>query len=232
MTSKVITLAEKRNEILSIFDKTTDMHIQNGLHSEYCLIQKYWNRPIIDALVNHVHAPAGKMMVLGSFLGITETAMAGCFDEITGVDLENFYPASLLPNNVKFHKANLDSCSWELPNEFYDVVMMVEVLEHLMWSPISLLKWISKHCSIFAVTTPDDREWPVLDDLPYMRHTHFSTIPPAFEGASGNPEPMKHCKQYTQEEFIELLSFCGFKLLELKRVGEGGHQMLAICTPR
>jgi len=43
---------------------------------------------------------------------------------------------------------------------------------------------------------------------------------------------MTHCKQYTQVEFIELLDFCGFKVVELQRVGNGSHQMMAICSPR
>jgi|APSaa5957512535_1039671.scaffolds.fasta_scaffold31250_1 hypothetical protein len=60
----------------------------------------------------------------------------------------------------------------------------------------------------------------------------FSAIPSPFPGATGNPAPMFHCKQYSQSEFIELLTSCGFRLLEFRRIGTESKQMLAICTSR
>ena len=67
--------------------------------------------------------------------------------------------------------------------------------------------------------------WPEI--LLYMRDE-----PPAwFDGTFGE-EFVEHIKQYKMSEFVELLGESGFRVIELVRVGEGKHQMLAICQPR
>ncbi len=224
-------LMEFENQIISNFNEVTDRCIKDDIYVDYCKIQRDWNEPVLRCLGKHVNLPAEKLMVIGSFLGLPEIALSPYYKNVTGVDIENFHIPNM-PSNVGFYKADIDQSDWTLPEEFFDTIMMVEVLEHLLWSPVPLLKWIAKHCSVFAVTTPDDNEWPELNLKPYMRYCHFSAIPNAIPGAPSNPEPMTHCKQYSQVEFIELLDFCGFKVLEQQRVGEGGHQMLAICNPR
>ena len=228
---KMKRLMDFETKIINDFSKITDQCIKDDIHVEYCKIQREWNEPILRSLGKHVNLPANKMMVIGSFLGLTESALSPYYENIIGVDIENFHLPNL-PQNIEFYQSDIDQSNWTLPEDFFDTVMMVEVLEHLLWSPVPLLKWIAKHCSTFVVTTPDDKEWPALNLKPYMRYCHFSTIPNAIPGAPSNPEPMTHCKQYTQVEFIELLDFCGFKVVELQRVGNGSHQMMAICSPR
>ncbi len=173
----------------------------------------------------------GKLLSLGSFLGLAEMSYAGIFEEVVCVDQDNYLP-SFKPDNLSFHQTDLDSSFWTLPEGRFDICFMVEILEHLFWSPVPILKALQKKCNMLVITTPDDNEWPEMTIHPYTRYQHFSAIPPPFPGATGNPAPMFHCKQYSQSESIELLTLCGFRLIEFRRIGTDSKQMLAICTSR
>ncbi len=73
---------------------------------------------------------------------------------------------------------------------------------------------------MLVITAPDDNEWPEMTIHPYTRYQHFSAIPSPFPGATGNPTPpVLHGKQYSQSEFIELLTSCGLCLTEFKHIG-------------
>jgi len=172
-----------------------------------------------------------RMLSIGSFLGLFEMAYANVFTEVVCVDQADFL-VPFRPDNVTFHRADLDTADWTLPEGRFNICFMVEILEHLLWSPVALLKWIQAHCDMLVITTPDDVEWPAMPIRTYTRYQHFSAIPSTSEGVRGNPEPLSHCKHYSQAEFVEFLDFCGFRIVELHRVGDGAHQMPAICTPR
>jgi hypothetical protein len=200
-------------------------------HAEYCRLQTTWNEPILRHLARHLPGLSGSCLCLGSFFGAFEMSLASHFERVVAVDHECFLP-DWRSSNVVFHRANLDTGDWQLPEGPFALCTMIEVLEHLLWSPVPLLKWIQRNCGLFVVTTPDNDDWPPLPPKPYMRYSHFSAIPSAVPGSVPNPEPMFHCKQYSQGEFIELLGFCGFRVLEMQRVGKGGPQLLAIAQPR
>lgn len=204
------------------------------VHKNYCRLQATWNyKVLLDSLPHVLNEESANQRVLslGSFLGLSEIALAKVFSEVICVDHENHLIKTNLTNLI-FHKADLDSAFWTLPEGNFKICYMIELLEHLLWSPIAILKALSKKVDYLAITTPDDEEWPEMPARSYIRHQHFSAIPGAFPGCNGNPEPMNHCKQYSQSEFVELLTVCGFRVLSLTRVGKGAHQMLAICEPR
>ncbi len=171
------------------------------------------------------------MIGIGSFQGALEIGMSRFFNSVTCVDHKSYLPA-WKPKNVIFHKANIDSAGWVLPEKHYDVCYFIETIEHLLWSPLPLLKWIKTHCNVAIISTPDDREWPTMDNHPWTRYQNYKNIPTASPGAKSNPLPMYHCKQYTPSEFIEMLEFAGFRVIEFFRVGDGKHQMAAVVEPR
>jgi hypothetical protein len=205
---------------------------QKSLHKDYVRLQLTWNRDVLRYFGRYLPQQGSdcSMISLGPFLGILETVLSEHFQTVLLVDMNNeiVFPT----NNMPFLAMNLDSCHWSLPEVTYDVCLMVELIEHLMWSPVPLLKWVATHSRLAVITTPDDAEWPPLPPEPYMRYLHFSTIPPPFPGCTGNPNAMNHCKQYECAEFIELLCRVGLRVLEFQRIGLGHHQMLAICEPR
>lgn len=223
-----------QDSLLDIYRASTRRAAENSTHFEYCALQSTWNQKVLEISSRYVldnSIGRDRALSLGSFLGLVEIAYAHVFQEVVCVDQAD-YLADFRPSNLRLHRADLDTSKWVMPEGPFNICFMVEILEHLLWSPVALLKWIRANCDMLVITTPDDREWPALGTKPYMRYQHFSTIPSATGDVTGNPEPMSHCKQYTQEEFIELLSFCGFRLVEFQRVGAGSNQMLAVCTPR
>lgn len=228
------SIREVQDSLIDVYRESTRRAAEGSAHAEYCVLQSTWNQKVVDISSRYVldgSIGRDRALSLGSFLGLVEIAYAKVFQEVVCVDQDD-YLAAFRPPNLSLHKADLDTSKWVMPEGRFNICFMVEILEHFLWSPVALLKWIQANCDMLVITTPDDREWPALGAKPYMRHQHFSAIPGATGEVAGNPEPMSHCKQYTQEEFIELLSFCGFRLVEFQRVGSGSNQMLAVCTPR
>jgi hypothetical protein len=206
------------------------LHQEFPLHSEYINLQKTWNVPALTYIARWLPSNA-RVLSIGSFLGAMEITLSGHVKEIVCCDLEDFLPKSR-PANMVFRKINLDSADLNLPEEHFDVCICIEVLEHLRWSPLPMLQWMREHCNLLVISTPDDKEWPPVEQAPWTTTRHFSNIPFPRPSSEGNPKPMSHSKQYGQGEFVELIEQNCFRLLELQRVGEGGHQMLAIAAAR
>lgn len=218
----------KSAELKKIFLYYNNKTLAEGNHIEYCKLQTTWNIPIIKYISKYISSSSDNLLSLGTFLGVLEISLAKYFKHITYVDIEDFVP-KWKPKNMVFHKSNLDSSEWKLPEKIYDTCLMIELIEHLLWTPLPLLHWLQKRCKILVVTTPDDNEWEE-SIYPWTRFGHFSRIPTPFPSCPSNPKPMFHCKQYQQSEFIELFTIAGFRLLEFQRIGIGGHQMLAIFS--
>lgn len=202
--------------------------------ADYAKLQLTWNHDILDRSLNYMPRESLKVMGIGSFLGTVEMALAPYNHEVTCVDFKSFLP-KWKPKNVKFHKANVDSGDWKLPsipNERYDAIYFIETIEHLLWSPLPLLKWMQQNAHMVVISTPDDVEWPPMEVHPWTRYSSYKDIPTAAPGAKSNPLPMFHTKQYTQAELIEMLDFVGFRVNEFFRTGDGHHQMVAILQPR
>lgn len=232
---------EKRLALERLQKETDRIAKQNrGADADYAKLQYTWNRDILERSFDYIPKESGKMMGIGTFMGALEIALSDNFKTVVCVDHKSYLPRRR-PKNLKFHKANIDTAKWKLPalkptakdpGGRYDVIYFIETIEHLLWSPLPLLKWVHANTHLFVISTPDDAEWPAMEIHPWTRYQHFSTIPAAAPGAKGNPLPMFHTKQYSQAEFMEILDFVGFCVLEFFRTGDGKHQMVAICQPR
>lgn len=211
--------------------RIADQH--EGEARDYAYLQHTWNKDILERAISYIPPDTEKIIGIGSFQGALEMSLSPFVDKVVCVDHESFLP-DWKPKNVEFMQANIDSNDWELPEDqgMYGVSFCIETIEHLLWSPLPLLTWMKTYSHIAVISTPDDEEWPKMQIRPWTRYQHFSHIPAAAPGVQGNPMPMHHCKQYKQAEFIEMLDFVGFRVLEFFRVGEGKHQMCAIVQPR
>lgn len=223
-------------EILKELEKVSARNARDSKSSEadYAKLQLTWNYDILERSLNYMPSESRKMMGIGAFMGTLEMALAPYFDEITCVDFKSFLP-SWKPRNVKFYKANIDTSDWKLPalpGNRYDAIYLIETIEHLLWSPVPLLKWMQQNCHMAVISTPDDDEWPAMEIHPWSRYQNYKGIPSASPGAKSNPLPMFHSKQYSQAELVEMLDFSGFRVNEFFRTGEGHHQMVAIVQPR
>jgi 2-polyprenyl-3-methyl-5-hydroxy-6-metoxy-1,4-benzoquinol methylase len=223
------------SKALKKFDKLTKKTVTSSqveTFKQYANLQATWNKTILEKTIPYFPLTKNRIVGIGSFQGILEMTLASYYKEVLCVDFESYLP-EWAPKNIEFHQADIDSSKWKLPQDkMFDVSFCIEVIEHLLWSPIPLLKWMKKHSHIAVISTPDDKEWPAMKKNPWVHYGHFSTIPSAPRGAKGNPEPMNHCKQYTESEFIELLEYVGFRLIGFFRTGEGNHQMVAVVAPR
>lgn len=234
-TTKLKLNCKKADELLVGYTtKLADK--KRGTDKEYAELQLTWNRDILDRSFPHLPKSTSQAIGIGSFHGALEMALAHFYDKVVAVDHKPYLPR-WKPSNVLFHKANIDSGSWKLPERRedeprFEVCYFIETIEHLLWSPLPLLEWIHKNCHMAVISTPDDIEWPAMEIQPWTRYQHFSKIPPAFPGAPSNPNPMFHTKQYGQAEFVEMLDSMHFRLNEFFRTGEGKHQMVAIVQPR
>ena len=200
-------------------------------HAEYHEISEVWNLDIWRYADKYLKGLSGNAIDIGAFTGFNSFCLSEYFDKVYSVDHVCYLPDDR-PDNIEFVEADIDSYNYKLPDEFFNACFMIEILEHLRWSPLPLLKWLSTHVGLLFITTPDDDEWPPLKDHAWVHGGHYSELPVAYESCEGNPIPMEHIKQYKMSEFVELLGESGFRVIELVRVGEGKHQMLAICQPR
>ncbi len=224
----------KQQALASLQAVTEKIAKQNkGSDADYANLQLTWNRDILERSFEYLPRVSNTAIGIGSFMGALEIALADDFKQVVCVDHKSYLPR-WKPANVEFYKANIDTAGWKLPTpkERFDVCYFIETIEHLLWSPVPLLKWMRENTHLGVISTPDDAEWPPMEIHPWTRYGHFSNIPPAAPGVKGNPLPMFHCKQYNQAEFIELLDFVGFRVLEFFRTGDGKHQMVAIVQPR
>src|SRR5665213_1055966 len=102
--------------------------------ADYAKLQLTWNYDILDRSLDYMPRESFQMMGIGSFLGTVEMALAPYFKEVMCVDFKSFLPR-WKPENVKFHKANVDTGNWKLPslnNERYDAIYFIETIEHLL----------------------------------------------------------------------------------------------------
>ncbi len=228
-TKKSLAIKSLKNTTEKIAKSTS------GSGADYARLQLTWNEDILDRSYDYFPRVSNKLLGIGSFMGALEISLANEFDSIVCVDHKSYLPKRK-PKNIIFHKANIDSATWKMPklnnDERYDVIYFIETIEHLLWSPLPLLKWVQQNYHLFVISTPDDNEWPAMEINPWTRYQHWSNIPAAAPGVKGNPKPMFHTKQYSQVEFMEILDFVGFRVLEFFRTGDGKHQMVAICQPK
>ncbi len=207
---------------------------KSGSAADYAKLQLTWNHDILARSLDYLPRESNRIMGIGSFYGTLEMALAPYAEEVVCVDFKNFLPR-WHQKNIRFHKANIDTSTWNLPalkTGRYDAVYLIETIEHLLWSPLPLLKWVQQNSHMAVISTPDDDEWPPMEVHPWSHFQSYKSIPPAFPGAKSNPSPMFHTKQYKQTEFIEMLDHVGFRVNEFFRTGDGRHQMVAVVQPR
>lgn len=229
-------VSQTTKQALTSLKLTTDeltRQAKKATDADYAQLQYTWNKDILERSHPFFPRQSNTAIGIGSFMGALEIAIAPEFTTVTCVDHKSYLP-SWRPKNLVFHQADIDTATWELPKPEarFDVCYFIETIEHLLWSPLPLLKWMHANCHLVVISTPDDAEWPAMEIHPWTRYQHFSNIPAAAPGVKGNPMPMFHTKQYSQAELIEIMDFVGFRVLEFFRTGEGHHQMVVIAQPR
>jgi len=215
------------NEIVSSYVKK----FREDDPSEYLEYSKGWHYILAEKLLKHKNAKKvldigalfGTMSVFLSKNGLQVTSLDGYVDEIPD-DIKLKY-------NLAFIFANLETEIYPpLPECYFDLVVMSEILEHLNYNPIPVLLMIRKTLNrdgYLIINTPDDETYPQIQDGPVARRVHYFDIPLYKNGLPRQSFP--HSKQYKLDEFQNLLTDCGFKIKELSKFEYEGIHMLAIA---
>lgn len=108
---------------------------------------------------------------------------------------------------LDFHHLNIEETPLPFPDEAFDIVLLSEVIEHLVASPVfalSEIKRVLKKAGIFILTTPNacslDKVYKLICGVNIYDPYHAN-------GLYG-----RHNREYSRHELYQLLSYAGFRL--------------------
>ncbi|MCX6704299.1 MAG: class I SAM-dependent methyltransferase [Candidatus Woesebacteria bacterium] len=172
----------------------------------------------VDSYFNHI-----KILEIGCFLGIISVALSRIGFRVTATDIKEYISCRNLQtlfqkNRVDYIESNLRDYQIPFSTEEFDAVIMCEVLEHLNFNPLPVIKEINrimKTGGLFYVTLPNiARSVNVLNIGLYGKAIHdpikdfFTQLNPK----EGNKIVGLHWREYTAEEIKEMLEQMDFKL--------------------
>ncbi len=218
-------ISEVKNEYPKRFSGASpDVYLEYSKGWHYILAQKILScNNVRNAL--DIGALFGVMSIFMSKHGMRVTSLDRYVGEI---------PDSIkIKYNLDFIFANLETLSYPpIPSNKYDLVLMSEILEHLNYNPIPVLLMIRKAMTrdgYLVINTPDNDNYPAVPEGPVARYMHHLNIPLYENGSYRQSFP--HSKQYTDQEFAELLTNCGFDIQEIIKFNHEGIHLLAIARP-
>ncbi len=161
--TEINLLVEK---VISEFEESPVDLFNNGAQGELLYLNQMkpsYIRTIAD-IVNYI-PPKGNIKVLeiGSFLGLVSIALSRIGYEVYATEIPEFMcnknlQNKLDQNRVKYHKVNLKNYSLPYSDNVFDIVIMCEVLEHLNFNPLPIIKEINrieKNNGIFYLSLPN-----------------------------------------------------------------------------
>jgi SAM-dependent methyltransferase len=196
-------------------DSTAGVYLRRHRH-EYL-------RTVQDVFLQRPNDPAkpARVLEIGSFFGVVVVALKRLGYRVTAADIPECI--ELPPIRRRFEELGVEARAvrleeFRLPfeDEAYDVVVMCEVLEHLNFNPLPLIKDINRILSVgglFYLSLPNVSSFTnrmrVLKGEPIMVTVNqfFKQLDPLeAEIANG------HWKEYTADEVREILTRLGFSI--------------------
>jgi len=180
-----------------------------------------------------------KILEIGSLFGVVSTALTQLGYNVTGTDIPEFHASAKLQelykkNNIGFDKVNLHSYSLPYPDESFNMVIICEVLEHLNFNPLPVLKEINrvlKKGGYIYIAMPnqsciDNRLKMLLgrsihDPIQYF----FDQL-----DSSKNIIVSRHWKEYTMAEAVEMVDRMGYEITRYYYFSENGPRKTTVLT--
>lgn len=159
MAERVIQTGPQDKQVLDEF--LGDAHSVGALHGSARGNRNVTGR--IRAIGRLVDLSGDRLLDIGCGTGEYTTVLAKDFNEVAGIDIE---PERLAvfeankPSNVTVSAMSANTLNYD--DHTFDVVTMIEVLEHLS-DPVAALREVRrvlKPGGVFALTTPN-RRWPL-----------------------------------------------------------------------
>jgi len=161
----------------------------------------------------------GKVLEIGSYpFTVTKYLISKGYD-VKGID-KNYTRQSVgvVPCDIETEK-------FPFKNNTFDVVLMMEVFEHLGVNPIHALKEVRrvlKPKGIFVITTPNIIRLQNIKSI-LLEGKQLNTLKTLTQKESLGY--MGHIREYTKKELKEILTYCKFKI-EKGRMYEGSQNKL------
>lgn len=133
----------------------------------------YTNRMRARTVLNYLSERRGKLLDIGCSYGVFAYELARKGYSVTGIDVN---PESIeLANNIKkfldiknIHFINMDFLDYKFPANEFDIVIMVEVLEHIKedWRAIQEIYRILRKDGILIISIPYTKKVKEFGDSP------------------------------------------------------------------
>lgn len=166
-------------------------------------------------------ASAGRILEIGSFFGVVSMSLARLGFEIVALDIPEYIQNE--EQLQRFSRLGITSASIQLQDyllpfedESFDAVIMCEVLEHLNFNPLPLLKEINrvtKPGGLFYLSLPNGAN--VRNRLDVLKGNPIQVSVGSFFDQLDvrHPEIVNgHWKEYTAGEVREMLTRLGFSI--------------------
>lgn len=199
--------------------------VDPGSHRDYVQRHRHeYVRTVRDVLK---HRPVGdgqvKVLEIGAFFGVVCMALASLGYSVTAADIPEYIE---LPEQIERYRkfgiqtkgVRLEEFVLPFADEQFDIVIMCEVLEHLNFNPLPLLKEINRigrPASIFYVSMPNAGS--VYNRLAVLRGNASGVqISEFFEqlDPSNSLVANGHWREYTMAETRRLLEPLGYRIVE------------------
>lgn len=178
----------------------------------------YFTSARMDLIELLPRCKTNKILELGA--GTGETLLAakslGLASEVVGIDLvkiENSNQSN--PDINKFIIGNIESLDLELEENYFDVIICADVLEHLV-EPLLVIKKISKHLKmggIFISSIPNIRHYTVMRSI---------LVYGDFDYEDGGILDKTHLRFFCRKNVIKIFQENGYDVIKIK-TNMGGY---------
>jgi len=126
------------------------------------------------------------------------------FEEVYGIDISDIATELCLKNNIIAKKANLNNEPLPFPDEYFDTVVTLDVIEHV-FDPVLFINEIKRvlmHGGYTIISTPNIRKIQRITSLIMGHFPRTSYDPVGFDGG--------HLHYFTSKDLRQLLEQNGF----------------------
>ena len=223
--SKAAAAVDKAMRDLVGFDLTGDGENSGAEASHYIYSHRHeFVRTVRDLLK---HRPPGngpvRVLEIGAFFGVVSFALADLGYKVTAADIPEYIE---MPSQVQRYAQRgiatkgmrLEEFLMPFDDESFDVIVMCEVLEHLNFNPLPLLKEINrigKPGSIFYLSLPNFARLKNRKSILKGEAVGIDVVSLFNQLDPHHPEIANgHWREYTAPEIREMLERLGYRLAD------------------
>ena len=188
-----------------------DASYSNGLRDTYV-------RTVTD--VTSIIQKSGRVLEIGAFTGVVSLTLNRLGYDVTAHDIplvimDPEMQVLLHSNRVSTVCFNLQNTPYDLPDAAFDAIICCEVLEHLAFNPIPVvreLKRILKPGGVIYIATPNFAS--LVHRLALLKGRSFNNSPEHFVWALNSTSAMSvglHWKEYTKRELLMFFELEGMR---------------------